>query len=75
MVRYRRSWPSTKRRPGPALTDEVGYIPSAREMAATMSPDQVKNKAKEIGRAMTKAVADHGPRSGRRRHLPSPTTR
>ncbi len=36
------------------LTDEVGYIPSAREMAATMSPDQVKNKAKEIGRAMTK---------------------
>lgn len=36
------------------LTDELGYIPSAREMAATLSPQQVQNKAKEIGRAMTK---------------------
>ncbi len=36
------------------LTDEVGYLPSAREMAATMTPDQVQKQAQEIGRAMTK---------------------
>lgn len=36
------------------LTDEVGYLPSAREMAATMTPDQVQKQAQDIGRAMTK---------------------
>ncbi len=36
------------------LTDEVGYLPSAREMADTMTPRQVKRLAKKIGRAMNK---------------------
>ncbi len=34
------------------LTDEVGYLPSAREMADTMSPAQVQKTAEKIGRAM-----------------------
>ena len=36
------------------LADEIGYLPSAREMAATMSPEQVEQQAKEIGRTMRK---------------------
>lgn len=36
------------------LTDEVGYLPSAREMGATMTPKQVKRQAKKIGKAMSK---------------------
>lgn len=36
------------------LTDEVGYLPSAREMANTMTPRQVKRQAKKIGRAMNR---------------------
>ncbi len=36
------------------LGDEVGYVPSAREMAATMSPDEVRQEARRIGKAMKK---------------------
>ena len=36
------------------LSDEVGYVPSAREMAATMSPDEVRQEARRIGKAMKK---------------------
>lgn len=36
------------------LSDEIGYQPSAREMAATMTPRQVEEHAKKIGRAMAK---------------------
>ena len=36
------------------LADELGYQPSAREMAATMSPAQVQEHAKKIGKAMSR---------------------
>ncbi len=36
------------------LSDELGYLPSAREMAATMTPKQVQKQAKKIGTTMQK---------------------
>lgn len=36
------------------LADEIGYVPSAREMADTMTPEQVKREAQRIGKAMTR---------------------